>query len=164
MDLELGLQLDHVAVTVPDLDAAVEWYCMMFGFSVAWREDWTDAPARPLGLPGETVRLRGAGLDIGAGVYLELHEMPPPRAARRRLDQTGISHFAFRTTDIDALYARLAAAGVSFKSGPQHIATGGLAGERWVYAEDPWGVAWHLCQHPARPPFQRDSGPPARTD
>lgn len=153
MALELGLQLDHVAVTVPDLDAAVEWYCTTFGFSVAWREDWTDAPAGPLGLPGETVRLRGAGLDIGAGMYLELHEIPPAQVAQRRLDQTGISHFAFRTTDIDALYARLTAAGVSFKSSPQYIAAGGLAGERWVYAEDPWGVAWHLCQHPARPPF-----------
>jgi catechol 2,3-dioxygenase-like lactoylglutathione lyase family enzyme len=153
MALELGLQLDHVAVTVPDLDAAVEWYCTTFGFWVAWREDWTDAPARPLGMPGETVRLRGAGLEVGAGVYLELHEIAPARVAQRRLDQTGISHFAFRTTDIDALYARLVAAGVSFKSGPQYIAVGGLAGERWVYAEDPWGVAWHLCQHPARPPF-----------
>lgn len=51
MVLELGLQLDHVAVTVPDLEAAVEWYCTIFGFSVAWREDWTDAPAQPLGLP-----------------------------------------------------------------------------------------------------------------
>jgi catechol 2,3-dioxygenase-like lactoylglutathione lyase family enzyme len=153
MASELGLQFDHVAVTVPDLDAAVEWYCTTFGFSVAWREDWTDAPARPLGLPGETVRLRGAGLDIGAGMYLELHEMPPTHAAQRRLDQTGISHFAFRTTDIDAAYARLAAAGVSFRSSPQYIADGGLAGERWVYAEDPWGVAWHLCQHPARAPF-----------
>jgi catechol 2,3-dioxygenase-like lactoylglutathione lyase family enzyme len=108
MALEPGLQFDHVAVTVPDLDAAVEWYCTTFGFSVAWHEDWTDAPARPLGLLGDTVRLRGAGLDMGAGVYLELHEMPNGRDAQRRLDQTGISHFAFRTTDIDALYARLA--------------------------------------------------------
>jgi catechol 2,3-dioxygenase-like lactoylglutathione lyase family enzyme len=141
------LELDHVAVTVPDLDAAVAWYVQTFGFSLAWSEDWTDAPAQPLGLAGESVRLRGAGLDTGGGVFLELHEFPPTREARRTLDLTGISHFAFRTDDLDALYARLVAAGVAFKSSPQYIESGGLAGERWVYAEDPWGVTWHLCQH-----------------
>lgn len=151
------LELDHVAVTVPDLDTAVDWYVDTFGFALAWSEDWTDAPAQPLGLPGETVRLRGAGLDTGGGVYLELHEIPPTREASRTLDQTGISHFAFRTDDLDALYARLVAAGVTFKSAPQCIEGGGLAGERWVYAEDPWGITWHLCQHPHRPPFRQPS-------
>jgi catechol 2,3-dioxygenase-like lactoylglutathione lyase family enzyme len=153
------LALDHVAVTVPDLDAAVDWYAKTFGFSLAWSEDWTDAPAQPLGLSGDTVRLRGAGLDTGGGggVYLELHEIPPPRPTTRTLAQTGISHFAFRTDDLDALYARLVAAGVSFKSFPKHIESGGLAGERWVHAEDPWGVTWHLCQHPSRPPFAHPS-------
>src|SRR5579884_1685942 len=144
--------LDHVAITVPDLDAALAWYSDTFGFPVAWREAWTDANAGALGLPGESVRLRGAGLDAG-GVFIELHEIPPGVPLTRSLAHNGISHFALRTSDISEAYKRLSAAGIVFRSEPQLIDGGGLDGERWVYAEDPWGVTWHLCQHPNRLPF-----------
>jgi catechol 2,3-dioxygenase-like lactoylglutathione lyase family enzyme len=158
MALEPGLQFDHVAVTVPDLDAAVEWYCMTSCFSVAWREDWTDAPARPLGLPGETVRLRGS-----ASAWARACTSNCMRCRRRAWLSAGwarrIGHFAFRTTDIDALHARLVAAGVSFRSGPQYIAAGGLAGERWAYAEDPWGWPGTCASTRHGRRFQRASGP-----
>lgn len=144
------LDLHHVAVTVPDLDSAIEWYTRVLGLTVARREAETDVDSAAIGLPGERVRLKGVELAItpGARPVLELHQFVMPRGCgARRICDTGISHFAFYTDDIQAEYARLLALGVSFNSPPQYIAAGGLAGDWWAYFTDPWGNALHLVAH-----------------
>ncbi|MFB9186663.1 VOC family protein [Dactylosporangium sucinum] len=138
--------LDHTGMVVPDLEAAVAFYERAFGAAVVVREADTDVDATAIGLPGETVRLRGAILRCGSGL-LELHEYLTPRGtAGRRVCDEGIGHVAFRTSDIDAAYARLGALGVRFNSPPNTITSGTLAGRRWVYGRDPWGVVVELCQ------------------
>lgn len=142
------LGVDHTGIVVPDLDQAVAFYQRAFGAVVVSRETDTDVDATAIGLPGEQVRLRGALMRSGQTV-LELHEYLTPRgAAERRVCDQGIGHIAFATTDIDAAYARLSTAGVTFHSSPNTIVSGSLSGRRWVYGRDPWGVVIELCQHP----------------
>lgn len=145
------LALHHVAITVSDLDEAVEWYTTVLGLKVSRMEAETDVDPDAIGLPGENVRLRGAELAISddTGPFLELHQyFSPTGTANRRVCDTGISHFAFYTDDIHAEYARLQSLGVRFNSEPQHIATGGLAGDWWVYFRDPWENQLQLVSQP----------------
>lgn len=145
------LRLHHVAITVPDLDAAIEWYTTVLRLTVSRLEAETDVDSGAIGLPGEKVRLRGAELAISGaeGPFLELHQfITPTGRGSRRVCDTGISHFAFYTDDIHAEYDRLRSLGVSFSSPPQYIDTGGLAGDWWAYFKDPWGNQLHLASHP----------------
>ena len=142
------LRLDHAGVVVPDLDAAIDWYCENFDCRVAWREAPTDVDDAAIGLPGEHVRLRGAVLWAG-GAYLELHEyLSPTGSAPRRVCDTGIGHIAFFSDDIRGDFGRLTARGMRFYGEPRRIASGGLTDHWWAYGEDPWGNVVQLCHHP----------------
>jgi len=142
--------LDHTGLVVPDLDAAVAFYKAAFGMTVVSRESDTDVPSSAIGLPGEHVRLRGAILRAGA-THLELHQyLSPVGKGERRVCDTGFGHIAFAVADIDAAYRFLTDQGVTFNTEPQLIATGGLAGRRWVYGQDPWGNVIELGQNPTK--------------
>ncbi len=145
------LSLHHVAITVPDLDAAIDWYTGVLGLTVSRREAETDVDDAAINLTGERVRLRGAELSVNGsgGPFVELHQFfSPTGTGDRRVCDTGISHFAFHTNDIHAEYDRLRALGVAFSTEPQYIGDGGLAGDWWVYFADPWGNQLHLVSHP----------------
>lgn len=105
------LRLDHVTVTVTDLDAAVDWYTTVLGL-----------------LPGAAL---AANADSRA--FLELHQfVSPVGAAIRRGCDTGITHFAFHADDhpVQGL-------GVTFNSPLQYLAKRGLAGDWRACFSDP---------------------------
>lgn len=139
--------LDHTGLVVSDLDAAVAFYSATFGMTVVSRESDTDVPSSAIGLPGEHVRLRGAILRAGT-THLELHQyLAPVGTGGRRVCDTGFGHIAFAVSDIDEAYRFLIDRGVTFNSKPQLITSGGLAGRRWVYGQDPWGNVIELGQN-----------------
>src|SRR5690242_9060513 len=107
--------VDHAAVTVPDLDAAVRFYSEVIGGKELYRigpfdaaelphapdgRDWTEAHVN---VPG--ARLWIAMLQIGANLMLELFRYERPHDARtvppRNCDLGG-HHLAFKVADIDA--------------------------------------------------------------
>lgn len=142
------LGLDHTGIVVPDLEEAIEFYRQAFGAKVMLREAETAVNATALGIEDDPVRLQGALLQVGSGV-LELHEyLTPTREGKRRTNDTGIGHIAFKVSDIDRACVHLRRHNVNFLSAPQLIRSGELAGRRWVYARDPWGNIIELCQHP----------------
>lgn len=73
-----GFTLDHIGMVVADLDAAVSFYTDVFGFSVVSREADTRVDDVAIGLPGESVRLRGAILRDTASNLLEIHQYLEP--------------------------------------------------------------------------------------
>ncbi len=138
---------DHTGIVVPDLEAAIAFYQRAFGAEVQTREADTDVDSDAIGLPGQRVRLRGALLRLGSST-VELHQyLEPTGTGRRRVCDTGIGHIALSVTDIDVAYAFLLQEGMEFNTEPQTISAGALAGRRWVYGRDPWGVVVELCQH-----------------
>lgn len=145
------LRIDHVGIVVPpgQLEAAADFYCSHFGCVEDRTEQETDVNPDAIGLPGEHVRLKGAILSAGDGASLEIHEYRTPvGTGTRRTCDTGIGHFAWRSDDIDADYARLADAGITWNAPIQHITAGALAGRRWIYGRDPWGNVVELLHHP----------------
>ncbi len=96
----------HVAVRVPDFDAALRFYKDVLGFTE--RVTW-----------GEGDR-RAALLDTGDGNYLEVFAGGP---AEPKPVGT-IEHFALRTSNVDAVIERMRAAGAPVTVEPRDIVLG----------------------------------------
>ncbi len=103
----VGPDLEHIAISVGDLDAQVAWYCEAFGFT-ADASDRIDVPE-----PKHRIALvRGIN-----GFYIELVEIAGAKP-RPRLDdpvealfQQGYHHWTMVVEDIDAAIARLVSLG-----------------------------------------------------
>lgn len=138
------LRLNHVGLSVLDLDRAAEFYGRWFGFEVAGSFAFDDDPwmNRMTGLPG----VRGRALHLrGANGYLELFafERPVPvAAAPRKLAAPGMTHLGFEVDDVRGLHAAMAAVGVPFLSEPQDPQDGSCT----VYGRDPEGNVFELMQ------------------
>lgn len=143
--------IDHAGITVGSLKAALHFYRDLLGLRVTDEgEDSGPELDAISGLSG--VRMRYAELDLGAGQLLEVIEFQSPegRALVQSPRDPGASHLALRVDDVDALYERLVAAGVTVPGRPTTItAPGAWLGARCVYAEDPDGRTVELVQRPA---------------
>jgi catechol 2,3-dioxygenase-like lactoylglutathione lyase family enzyme len=143
--------IDHAGITVASLKEALRFYRDLLGLRVTDEgEDSGPELDAITGLSG--VRIRYAELDLGAGQVLEVIEFHPPEGRRLAQDprDPGAGHLALRVDDVDALYARLVAAGVTVPGQPTTItAPGPWNGARCVYVEDPDGRTVELVQRPA---------------
>ena len=112
--------VDHVALNVPDVPAAIDFYTNLLGLEID--------PARP------DFGIAGAWLNAG-GQQVHLIELPAPP----KLGQ----HFALLYDDLAAVVAALRAQGVEVTdpspSGPNRLQ---------AFVTDPWGNDIELHQHP----------------
>ncbi len=142
--------LDHAGITVGSIEAALAFYRDLLGLRVI-DEGSDEGPELDaiIGLPG--VRLRYADVDLGGGQVLELleYQAPDGSSLSQRPCDPGATHLALRVDGIDALCARLVAAGVRIAGSPTTItAPGDWHGVRCVYVDDPDGRTVELVQRP----------------
>ena len=151
-DHEAGLAVGHPGLVVDDLDAAADWYCRMFGWSVRWNAGQAEIGGAALGLPDAVARVSRRVLHTGsADVELQKFVAPAGTASRRICD-TGQGHIAVYAEDIWSTHERLQAAGMRFFAPPRDIVTDSeLAGFTWTYGLDPWGNVVELIRHPPVP-------------
>jgi catechol 2,3-dioxygenase-like lactoylglutathione lyase family enzyme len=142
--------IHHVGITVPDLDQAIAFYTEVLGleFFDPPSPVFDDPELGPkLGVPGAS--LRQVNLACGDGI-VELVEyptpVPPASTEPPRPDHHGAAHLALQVDDIAATKERLEAAGVEFFSDVNFIDEGVLAGWRWVYFRDPFGIVLELVE------------------
>ena len=144
--------IDHAGITVASIKAALVFYRDLLGLRVT---DEGEDPGPELdaitGLSG--MRIRYAELDLGGGQLLEVIEYTPPDGGRlfqRPVRHAAPPHLALRVDDVDAVCARLLAAGATVPGRPTTIsAPGRWNGARCVYVEDPDGRTVELVQRPA---------------
>ena len=138
----------HTGFQVADLERSLAFYRDVLGFEVAFA--WSPrAPyiAELVGYPG--VDLHSAILRLpNSDVFLELLEY---RGVERepvdtRTANPGTAHIAFFVDDLDSLYERLTAQGVSSVSRPVTPTIGPNQGGRAVYLIDPDGIRVELIQ------------------
>lgn len=137
--------MDHAAISVPNLERALAFYCDMLGFRVEVRSDWqAGAELSDLVLAEKNTAAKSALIRAGNS-RIELFEyqspVPAVQDSQRPVWDHGITHLCFNVRDIHAEYQRLGAAGVEFFSKPVRMG-------RWqfVYGRDPFGNAFELKQ------------------
>ena len=161
--------VDHVALTVPDLDAGVRFYRDVIGGVELYRVGPFDAAALPrmsdgrdwteayLGVAG--ARLSLAVLQIGSNLMLELFQYDRPsdkRSVPPHNCDTGGHHLALKVADIAAAVSYLRSKGVTVMEGPVTMETGPTAGLKWIYFLDPWGNQLELFEY-GQLPFEASS-------
>ena len=130
--------IHHIGIGVPDLDAAIAFYCDVLGMEDEWGADidGTDVQSDAvIGLPNVTARMR---MVRSGSCRVELWEYANP--APVSFDQSypasnrGITHFCLQVSDIASEHARLSAEGMTFAGPP--VAMEGMTA---VYGRDPFG-------------------------
>lgn len=109
------VSLDHVALSVNDMERAVAFYCDTMGFEPVFDRIFTAPIARLIGEPKAEVRIVHLRLD---GAMLELFHYRTPAGRSRPTDHRqcdlGLTHIGFIVSDFDATYSLLLERGVTF--------------------------------------------------
>jgi catechol 2,3-dioxygenase-like lactoylglutathione lyase family enzyme len=152
-------RVDHVGLTVPDLDAAAAFYAEMFGAQELFRMGPFDAAELPRSDDGRdwtethvNVRdacLQFAVLQLAPDLRLELFMYERPADARptaSRNCDVGGHHLGLRVDDLQEAIGFLRGRGVTVLE-PIVIDEGPMAGTRSAYVVDPWGNNVELVQY-----------------
>ncbi|MEV6164178.1 VOC family protein [Streptomyces sp. NPDC052052] len=157
--------IDHIGVTVPDLETATLFLVRALGAEVLYdilrRQDGPrgglDVEQR-LGVPAGTKELAVRMLALpGDGPGIELYEFEGPRREPpARPSDFGWQHVAVYTDDLDASVRDCVAAGAILLAGAQPL-PGPEAGERnrFAYLRTPWGSTLKLVTYPDPQPWER---------
>ena len=133
------VRLDHIAIAVPDLQAAIARFADDFGLQLAGTEDVPTEHTSTAFLPIE-------------GTQIELiHPMDGQGSVQKFLDKRGggIHHLCFESDDIDADMKRLTAKGYRFLSdAPKPGAHGTRVA--FIHPKSAGGVLIELAEHPAK--------------
>ena len=154
------MHVDHVALTLPDLEQGVAFYRDVLGAIELYRLgpfDARDFPRTADGRDWTLAHLNVAGarltlvmMALGPNLMLELFRYELPADARtgpRRNCDIGASHIALKVRDLDAALAFLHERGVAVMDGPIVIDDGPCAGLRVNYFLDPFGNQWELVEY-----------------
>ncbi|MGP9694295.1 VOC family protein [Brachybacterium sp. AOP25-B2-12] len=161
--LPRGIQ--HIGVTVPDLDAATRFFVDGLGAKIAYDGLTEKDPAREgaevehqLGLPSGAAIHRQRMIVIGEGPSLEVFEISGPQREAAGLADIGLNHIALYCDDLPGSLERLVAAGGTALSeihgNSRHEDSPGNGS---VYVKAPWGMLIELQTIPAGHYYGDDS-------
>ena len=149
MNNRLASCLNHVGVSVPDIDAAIAWYRKVFGFTLIAEP----AEVRPDGshfgnLSSNICGDRFGGMKVahmvtGDGSGFELFEFLGPKPERRadtmEYWKNGFFHIAITDPDVDGKVAEIVAAGGLQRSDVWALFPDDDDSVKVCYCEDPFG-------------------------
>jgi catechol 2,3-dioxygenase-like lactoylglutathione lyase family enzyme len=145
-------RLTHMGICVSDVDRSARFYRDVLDCKEVGRLELEGEPAATLnGI--EPVKLRAVYLERD-GWRLELLEFPVPGCVgpqtARPMNQLGVTHLSFRVNDLDAVCARIEAAGGGLLSATR-IGRRPDSPTRAIMAFDPDGTRLELIQGPGDP-------------
>jgi catechol 2,3-dioxygenase-like lactoylglutathione lyase family enzyme len=146
---------DHTGITVPDLQAAIDFFVDVIGCELAtrfgpFRDDHGSFMADTLNVHPRAVVHEIALLRCGMGSNIELfqYSAPDQRDAMPKNSDIGGHHIAFYVDDIEAAVAYLKSRGVTVLAGPLPVTEGPAAGQVINYFLAPWGLQLELISYP----------------
>ena len=149
------LGIDHVGITVPDVDAAAQWLAEVLGganpltfgpFSDPqgdFMQQLVDVDPRAV---VERIRMVRAG--NGPGIELFQYEAPGQEQAFRLNSDWGGHHVAFYVRDIDKAVVTAEMRGAQKRLGPFPVIEGPAAGQTINYFRTPFGTDIELISYP----------------
>jgi catechol 2,3-dioxygenase-like lactoylglutathione lyase family enzyme len=149
--------VDHIGLTVPDMQAASDFLARAFGavtvYDVQSPDDEPMAGAeteQQLGLPDGAKIVHMRLMRIGDGPSIELFQFADTRQKDAPdLNDYGLQHFALYVDDIEAMANAFEEEGGKLLSPPHGLA--GVEdgqGNAGVYGRAPWGVLIELISYP----------------
>jgi quinol monooxygenase YgiN/catechol 2,3-dioxygenase-like lactoylglutathione lyase family enzyme len=157
-DPSLPRAIDHVGLTVPDVNEAASFFERAFDATAVYDVQPKDskpmagaAMEKELGLSPEAKIVHMRLLRLGNGPSLELFRIEgAPHADAAGLNDYGWTHIALYVDDIEAVAEKFKAAGGTLLSGPHGLA-GVEAAEnnRGLYGRAPWGGLIELIAYPS---------------
>ena len=153
-------RLDHVGITVPDLEAAHAWLVDVLGAEYMYRlgpfrsdDDWM---AEHMNVHPRTVMRELRFYRITGQAVLEVFQYEAPVQGRDvpRNSDVGGHHLALYVDDLDAAVDYLRARGVTVLGEPT-ASRGASEGQRWVYFLSPWGLQLELVSYPQGKAFDQ---------
>lgn len=141
------LGLHHAALSVPDMQRALDFYCGVLGFEVVMEAELPEGlMERPFGLSRADCKVRMIRKGNSCIELFEFGAPAGPGDGGRPVSRHGIAHIALASDDVPGDYQRLCEAGVAFNTEPQ-----GEAPMRWCYGRDPFGNAIELLENAPGP-------------
>jgi glyoxylase I family protein len=145
--------LDHIGLTVPDIDEATAFLVDVLGFEYLYTlgpladdGDWmqTHLNVHPRAVAKKIRFFRCAGSPV-----LEVFEYDSPdqQVNPPRNSDHGGHHVALYVDDLDAAVRHLHDRGVRILGAPT-ASRGPHQGQRWVYFMAPWGAQFELVSYP----------------
>lgn len=159
--------IDHVGITVPDIEAATVFLIDSFGAQVIYESFTADQPPqggtemeRDLNLASGTQLIAARLLRLGIGPEIELFQVKVDnqRPAARPSD-FGLQHLALYVDDMDEAMRRFEAAGGKMLSGANPFLfpkeTG--PGNSFCYGQTPWGMMIEFLTYPSGMGYESDT-------
>ena len=158
-----GLQrLDHIGLTVPDLDEAHRFFVDVLGCEYLYSlgpyaadDDWM---AEHLAVHPRAVIVENRFFRCGGQAVFEVfhYTSPDQRDEIPRNSDIGGHHVALYVDDIDAAVVYLREAGLRVLGEPT-ASKGPALGNRWVYFLSPWGMQFELVSYPRGKAFDNEA-------
>ena len=154
-------RVDHIGLTVPDLEEARAFLVDVLGCEYLYSlgpfvHDDSDWMADHLAVHPRTVMRRNSFFRFGDGTVFEVfsYEAPDQRTTPPRNSDIGGHHVALYVDDLDAAVGQLREFGIRVLAGPT-ASTGAHEGQRWIYFLSPWGMQFELVSYPGGKAFER---------
>jgi len=160
------LGVEHVGLTVPDIEAATAFFVDVLGAEMLFEvgpfssdDDWMKAH---LGVHPRAVirRLRMLRLAMGASIELFEYSSPDQDQQRPRNSDAGGHHLAFYVAEMAAAVGHLRRNGIEVLGEPTTLTEGASAGLTWVYFLAPWGLQLELVSAANGLAYERRGGRP----
>jgi catechol 2,3-dioxygenase-like lactoylglutathione lyase family enzyme len=164
----LGLVgVDHVGITVPDIDEAIAWFEEVMGCGAPLTFGPFSDPVGTfmqdlLGVHPRAVIEQVTMIRCGHSANIELFEYDAPDQLHtfpKNSDWAG-HHIAFYVTDIAAAVAHMQSHGVEKLLGPLPVTEGPAAGQSINYFRAPFGTYIELISYPQGMAYEDDPGRP----
>jgi glyoxylase I family protein len=152
--------MDHIGITVPDLDEAEHFLVDVLGAVPVYRlgpkradDDWM---AVQLGVHPRTEIREIRFYRLGHGTNIEVfdYDAADGQAPAPRNSDLGGHHLAIYVDDMDSAVAHLRSHGVEIMGEPVASA-GASAGQQWLYFRAPWGLQFELVSFPDGKAYER---------
>jgi glyoxylase I family protein len=153
--------VDHIGVTVPDLEAAHDFFVRVLGCEYLYRlgpfADSGHWMSEHLGVDDTTVMRQLRFYRLGGQAIFEVfeYEAADQNAVPPRNSDIGGHHVALYVDDLDQARSALLDEGIEVLGEPTS-SRGPSEGQRWVYFLAPWGLQFELVSYPHGKAFDRD--------
>jgi catechol 2,3-dioxygenase-like lactoylglutathione lyase family enzyme len=160
--------LDHIGVTVPDLEEATRFFVDVLGweylYSLGPFQDDGDWMSEHLGVHPRATVPQNRFFRCGGQAIFEVftYTAPDQRTSVPKNSDIGGHHICLYVDDLDTAVEYLRSQGVTVLGEPTS-SKGPHLGQRWVYFLAPWGLQLELVSYPNGKAFDRRQQTGART-